>query len=69
MPTEAPGGPEPQSPSAAAAYIATLTAELTLIARSHRFEALAYILDMARMEADQIARSSADGCDPGGTVS
>jgi hypothetical protein len=49
-----------ETPSAAALYIATLTDELAQIARRHGLESLSYILDMARLEADQIAKSSAD---------
>jgi hypothetical protein len=52
---------EGQSSTAAALYIGTLTEELARIARRHRFDGLAYILDMARMEADHIGKSSADG--------
>jgi hypothetical protein len=40
----------------AAHYIASLTQELSELAKSHEFEALAYILDMARLEADQICK-------------
>ncbi len=49
-----------KTPSAAALYIATLTDELAQIARRHGLESLGYILDMARLEADQIAKSSAE---------
>jgi hypothetical protein len=48
------------SPSAAARYIATLSNELAEIARHHRLDVLAHILEMARLEADQIAQSAAD---------
>lgn len=47
-----------ETPGDAATYIATLTEELAEIARRHGLEALGYILDMARLEADQIAKSS-----------
>jgi len=47
-----------ESPSEAADYIASLTAELARIARSHGLESLGYILDMARLEADQISRGT-----------
>jgi hypothetical protein len=61
MHTKAAGDTErAQSTTAAAHYIATLAGELAQIARGHRLEGLAYILDMARMEADQIAKGSAD---------
>jgi hypothetical protein len=37
---------------AAACYVATLTAELVEIAKRHELDTLAYILDMARLEAE-----------------
>jgi hypothetical protein len=51
---------EQQSPRAVAHYIAALTGELARLARGHRMDGLAYILDMAQMEAEQIAKSSAN---------
>ena len=41
---------------AAAAYVAELTADLALMARRHGLDALGYILDMARLEAENAAR-------------
>jgi hypothetical protein len=38
--------------AAAAVYLAAMTSDLAAIARRHDFEALAYILDMARLEAE-----------------
>jgi hypothetical protein len=38
--------------AAAAGYIATLVADLGSIAQHHRLDTLAYILDMARLEAE-----------------
>jgi NTP pyrophosphatase (non-canonical NTP hydrolase) len=38
-------------PEAAAAYIAELTGELVQLARSNQLSALAYLLDLARLEA------------------
>ena len=43
---------------AAASYVATLAADLALIAKSHGLDTLGYILDMARLEADNVARNS-----------
>lgn len=40
----------------AALYIASLAEELARLAKSHDLEALAYLLDMARLEADQAVR-------------
>jgi hypothetical protein len=55
------GEPEAvETPSAVALYIATLSNELAQIARRHGLESLGYILDMARLEADEIAKGSAD---------
>ena len=39
-----------------AAYVAELTGELSLVARRHGLDALAYLLDMARLEAESSAR-------------
>ena len=52
------GGTSPQSPTDAAAYIATLAEELAQMARRHGFESLSYILEMARLEADQVVKGS-----------
>lgn len=49
-----------QSPRSAALYIGRMSAELVDLARRHRLEPLAYILEMARIEADQVATGSAD---------
>ncbi|MFZ1884535.1 MAG: hypothetical protein WAU53_13270 [Rhodoplanes sp.] len=43
----------------AAAYIAEISSDLAQIARQHGFDALGFILDMARLEAD--ALSERDG--------
>jgi hypothetical protein len=43
-------------PRAVAAYIASVAGELAKLAKSQHLDALGYILDMARMEADQIAK-------------
>jgi len=58
-PTAGTAGPA-QTPSAAALYIATLSTELAKLARRHRLDVLAHILDMAHLEADQIAKNAAD---------
>ena len=36
--------------------LAALSAELAVIARRHRLDTLGYLLDMARLEAENIAR-------------
>lgn len=63
MPMEAshePDPPDTQTPRSATLYIGRMSAELGRLARRYRLEPLAYILDMARLEAEQIARESAD---------
>jgi hypothetical protein len=47
---------EPADRDAAATYIATLTGELAGLARKFGHDTLAYILDMARMEAENAGR-------------
>jgi hypothetical protein len=42
---------------AAASYIATLAAELGTIAHRNGLETLRYLLDMARLEAENLTRS------------
>jgi hypothetical protein len=46
---------------AAACYVATLAAELAEIAKRHKLDTLAYILDMARLEAENQTQSH---CEP-----
>jgi len=43
---------------AAADYVAALAIELALIARGHRLDALGYLLDVARLEAENVSRSN-----------
>jgi hypothetical protein len=47
---------EAEERAKAAAYVAELSANLATIARQHGFDALGYILDMARLEAENITR-------------
>lgn len=42
-------------PAAAAAYVAAITAELSRIARANGLTTLAYILEMARLEARAVS--------------
>ena len=49
-------------PAEAARYIAEFTAELSVIARHAKLELLAYLLDMARLEATRVQ----SGHDPAG---
>jgi len=61
MPTETlDDADRPQSPRAAALYIGRMSAELAHLARRHHLEPLAYILEMARLEADQTGKGAAD---------
>lgn len=45
-----------ETPDSAAQYIATLTHELAQLARRNGLDALSYILEMARLEADQVSK-------------
>ena len=47
--------------STAAAYIAEMSASLADVARRHGLDALGYLLDMAREEAENNARLHNDG--------
>ena len=42
--------------SRVALYIASVAEELSRLAKGHDLEALAYLLDMARLEADQVSK-------------
>ncbi|MET0314679.1 MAG: hypothetical protein ABW275_09835 [Hansschlegelia sp.] len=44
----------------AAAYVAALVHDLREIARRHNLSTLAYLLDMARLEAESTARSGSE---------
>jgi hypothetical protein len=61
MQRRAGGLPQPESPTAAALYIATLAEELAQMARRQGLESLSYILEMARLEADQVAKGLGEG--------
>lgn len=50
------GSDGPETPDSAAQYIAILTHELAQIARRNGLDTLSYILEMARLEADQVAK-------------
>lgn len=45
-----------ESPGSAALYIASFAEELARLAKGHNLEVLAYLLDMARLEADHISK-------------
>ena len=40
------------NPESVAAYVATLSAELAMLSKRHRLNALGYLLDMVRLEAE-----------------
>jgi len=47
---------EGEDRAAVANYVAELSADLATLARRHGFDALGYILDMARLEAENESR-------------
>ena len=49
-------GGDPVQRVAAANYVAELSTELAKLARQHGLDALGYILDMARLEAEDATR-------------
>lgn len=57
-----------ESASEAAVYIASLAEELAQLAKTHRLDVLAYLLTLARLEADQISKfGGGHPTDPSGT--
>ena len=50
------GGSGRETPDSAAHYIAAMTGELAKMARRNGLDTLCYILEMAWLEADQIAK-------------
>ena len=51
---------EPDQPAEmpdTALYIASMISELSRLAKSHNLDTLAYLLDMARLEADQVSKT------------
>jgi len=53
--------PEEGEKAATAAYVASLTAELAALARKHKLDTLGYLLEMARLEAEGLARGGKGG--------
>ena len=51
-------GSEASGRSAAAAYLAAITADLASLARGHGLKVLGYLLDMATVEAENISRQA-----------
>ncbi|MBV9346816.1 MAG: hypothetical protein JO245_02455 [Pseudolabrys sp.] len=47
--------PSPDDSASAADYVASMSEGLAVIARRHGFTALGYILEMARLEAENIS--------------
>lgn len=56
--------PEPMGRPKAAAYIAALSADLVNLARENGLDTLAYLLDMARLEAANTAGNAKDSSSP-----
>jgi len=52
--------PQQSGRAEAATYIADLTADLASMARRHGLGTLGYLLDMARMEAENLAQTDDD---------
>lgn len=57
MSTKMPKAPS-HDPHEAAHYIATLTADLAAMARQNRLDTLGYLLEIVRLEAESLGRTS-----------
>lgn len=55
------------NPEQAAAYVAGITAELAGLVRRHHLDTLGYLLDMARLEAEEIVQRGDRAPGPGGS--
>ena len=49
---------EPSSRAAVASYVATISADLSAMARRQGLETLSYLLEMARLEAESTNRAN-----------
>lgn len=58
--TDGTSGDGGASPVAVAVYIGAISSELAQLALANGFEYLGYLLDMARLEANEIAKSPED---------
>lgn len=67
--TSSPGAEPPRDggPGEAAHYLRSAITELSRIAHRHRLETLAYLLDMAQMEAGEVLVRLGNGSSPSGT--
>ena len=52
-----PPAAESQDARGTVQYIASVNEELSRLAKAHHLDTLAYLLDMARLEADQLERA------------
>jgi hypothetical protein len=56
--------PPPETRRETASYVAAMTADLRQLARRNDLATLAYLLDMARLEAETEARGGGEGSGP-----
>ena len=56
---------EPGDPTAVASYVATLSADLSDMARRSGLDTLGYLLEMVRLEAENMARRTPHGSNGG----
>jgi hypothetical protein len=62
-----PKDPDPTDPTdladraAAAEFLSAISADLAILARRHGFDTLGYLLEMARLEAEQVGRTYCGG--------
>jgi hypothetical protein len=53
--------PDRMNQAAVSTYLADLTGELAAVARDHNLHTLAFLLDMARLEAENISQDRGQG--------
>jgi hypothetical protein len=58
--------PKEGEKAATAAYVASLVADLVVLARRQKLDTLGYLLDMARLEAEGLAQDLTQELVPGG---
>ncbi len=63
--TDQAGPNEPDNRAAVASYVATLSADLSVMARRTGLDTLGYLLEMVRLEAESAARHTPHGANGG----
>jgi hypothetical protein len=59
--SDQPTSGDPGNPTLVASYVASLSADLAALARRTGLDTLGYLLEMARLEAESVARQAQSG--------